>query len=66
MIGPMDDLYRYVSEGIRREKGRLRELSKAADVSYSWITHFNNPNRKGDVSHNALQRVARALRELPQ
>ena len=62
----MDDLFRYVSEGVQREKGRWQALAEASGVSYSWITKFGGNRLAGTPNMGTLQKLAEALKSLPQ
>lgn len=61
----MDDLYQFVQAGVQRQKGRWQALADASGVSYSWITKFG-AGRVPNAGHKTLEKVAAALKDLPQ
>ena len=58
--GYMDELIRFVRDGVEGRKGHWPELAKAAGVSYSWLTKFGL-GRIPNPGHRTLEKVARAL-----
>lgn len=57
----MDDILRFVRDGVTREKGRWPELSKVSGVSYSWITKFGSGRYKQHPNLRTLEKLATAL-----
>lgn len=63
----MEELLTFVRQGVQARKGRWPELAKVSGVSYSWLTKFgSNKYEETNIGHRTLEKLAAALREMPQ
>jgi hypothetical protein len=61
----VNDLLGFVRRGVTAHKGRWPELSRASDVSYSWLSKFGAGSYdETNVGLKTLERVAQGLRSL--